>query len=56
MDGLPLFQVYRLKAVHRRAGQEGAENPDGSQQLVNTDRDNRSRAALVVATAEFPLV
>lgn len=56
MDGLPVFQVYHLNTVHRRAGQEGAENTDGSQQLVNTGCDNRNQAALMSAVAQLPLV
>lgn len=39
-----------LNTVHRRAGQEGAENTDGSQQLVSTECDNRNRPVLMAAT------
>lgn len=43
-----------LNTVHRRAGQEGAENTDGSQQLVSTEYDNRNRPVLMAAITEVP--
>lgn len=52
--GVTIILSVPLNTVHRRAGQEGAENTDGSQQLVSTACDNRNRPVLMAAIAEFP--
>lgn len=52
--GVTIILSVPLNTVHRRAGQEGAENTDGSQQLVSTECDNSNRPVLMAAIAEFP--
>lgn len=52
--GVTIISSVPLHTVHRRAGQEGAENTDGSQQLVSTECDNRNRPVLMAAITELP--
>ena len=54
--GWPRSSAYHGDTVHRRAGQEGAESADGSQQLGNTDCGNRNRAARVFSPIQMGLL